>query len=66
VVVLLRLLDDSRQVSTSAIFHQDVQHACVTVDIAVVILHNMCMVEILQNVASCASGQLLPVTVGTT
>lgn len=66
VVVLLRLLDDGRQVSASAIFHQNVQHACITVNIAVVILHNMCMVEILQNVASCGSGQALPVTVRTT
>jgi hypothetical protein len=56
----LCLLDDGRQISTSTIFHKNVQYTCVTVNIAVVVLDNMSMVEILQNVASCGSGQALP------
>jgi hypothetical protein len=36
------------------------QYTCVTVNIAVVVLDNMSMVEILQNVASCGSGQAVP------
>jgi hypothetical protein len=61
--MLLRLFDDRRQVSASAVFHKNVQHARVAVDIAVIILHDMCMVKILQNIARCASGQALLVTV---
>jgi len=56
----LRLLDDGRQISTSTIFHKNVEYTCVAVNIAVVIFDNMSMVEILQNVASCGSGQVLP------
>jgi hypothetical protein len=55
--MLLRLLDDRRQVSPSTIFHKDVQHACVAVNVAVMILHYMRVIEILQDVASGVSGQ---------
>jgi hypothetical protein len=53
--MLLCLLDDDRQVPASAVFHENVQDTCVAVNIAVVVLYDMCMVEILQNVASCMS-----------
>jgi len=55
----LCLLDDGRQISTSTILHKDVQYTCIAVNIAVVVFDNVSMVEILQNVASCGSGQAL-------
>ena len=59
-VMLLRLFDDRRQVSPSTIFHKNVQRACVAVNVAVVILYNMFVVEILQDIASGVSGQHFP------
>jgi hypothetical protein len=56
----LSLLDDGRQISTSTIFHKNIQYTCITVNIAVVVFDNVSMVEILQNVANCGSGQALP------
>jgi hypothetical protein len=64
--MLLRLLDDRRQVSPSTIFHKNVQHACVAVNIAVVILHNMFIVKILQDIASGVLEQVFPDIVQTT
>ena len=55
--MLLSLLDDRRQVSASTILHQNVQCTGVAVNIAVIIFHDMGVVEILQDVASGASGQ---------
>lgn len=55
--MLLCLLNDRRQVSTSTIFHKNVQHACVAINEAVVILHDMRMIQIFQNVAGGVLGQ---------
>jgi hypothetical protein len=64
--MLLRLLDDRRQVPSSTIFHNNVQHACVAVNVAVVILYYMLMVEVLQDISSGVSEQVSPATAQTT
>lgn len=49
-VLALGLLDDGGEVATSAVLHEDVEDACVAVDVAVVIAYDVFMVEVLENV----------------
>jgi hypothetical protein len=54
--MLLSLLDDRRQVSAPTVFHEDIQHTRIAVNVTVVVLHDVCVVEVLQDVAIGESG----------
>ncbi len=51
-VISLCLLDDGAEVTTSAIFHEDVENASISVNVSIVIAYNVFMVEVLENVSS--------------
>lgn len=44
--MFLGLLDDGREVAPAAIFHHDVEDASVAINVAVVIAHNVLMMQI--------------------
>ena len=50
-VVSLSVLDDRREVAAPTVFHEDIQNACISVHVSVVITYNVFVVEVLQNVA---------------
>lgn len=49
--VLLRLLDDRRQVAAAAVLHEDVEDAGVAVDVAVVVADDVFVVEVFEDVS---------------
>ena len=50
-VVSLSVLDDRREVAAPTVFHEDIQNACISVHVSVVITYNVFVVEVLQDVA---------------
>ena len=47
----LSVLDDRREVAAPTVFHEDIQNACISVHVSVVITYNVFVVEVLQDVA---------------
>lgn len=50
--MLLRLFDKRRQISTAAVFHENIEDASVAVNVAIVIANDMFMVEVLEDVSA--------------
>ena len=50
-VMSLGLFDDGGEVAASTEFHEDVQNACIAVNVSVVIAYNVFVMEVLEDVA---------------
>jgi hypothetical protein len=50
-VVFLCLFDYGREVPATAVFHEDVEDTCLSVDISVMISYNVFVVKVFQNIS---------------
>ncbi len=49
--VTLSLFDDGGQIASATIFHEDVEHTGVAVDVSVVVAHNVFMLKVLEDIS---------------
>lgn len=47
---LLRLLDDAGEISSAAVFHEDVEDARIAIDMAIMVTDNMVVMEVFEDV----------------
>lgn len=45
------LFDDGGQVTTSTVFHEDVENACIPVNVSVDVSHNMFVMKVFEDVS---------------
>ena len=55
-VVFLCLLDDRGKVTTSTVFHEDVEDTGFSVNVSVVIAYNVFIFKVLEDVSVCTKG----------
>lgn len=46
------LFDDGGQVPASTVFHEDVENACIPVNVSVDVSYNMFVIKVFENVSS--------------
>jgi len=51
-ILFRRLFDDSREVATTAVFHEHIYNSSVYVNASVVVSYNVAMVKVLENASA--------------